>query len=79
MGEVCKSTDGQLSAILFGTCENDSTSSLADCFSGAKRDLDSVRDWGEARAGRRNQMVRGRRPRRQLAEVGRLLAHGIRG
>ncbi len=49
--------------------ENDSTSSLTNCFSGTQRDVDSVLHWGEGIARRRNQVVRGCRSRWHLAEA----------
>ncbi len=75
---VSQSIRGRL-LFFSNTYENDSTSSLADCFSGAQRDVDPVLHWSQAIARRRNQVVRGCRSRRRLAEAGRLLAHGIRG
>src|SRR5205085_12195843 len=50
-----------------------------NCFARAERDFDSVRDWCDENAGRRNQVVRGRRARGRFAETGRLLAHGVGG
>jgi len=38
--------------------EVESTITLADSFAGPQRDLDFVRHWGEARSGRRDQVVR---------------------
>jgi len=75
---VSQSIRGRL-LFFSNTYENDSTSSLADCFSGAQRDLDSVRHRGQGIARRRNQVVRRCRSRWRLAEARRLLAHGVGG
>src|SRR5438093_12534266 len=64
--------------LLFFSCEhkNESRNIVTHSIAGAQRDLDSVHDWGEAHAGRRNQVVRGCRAGRRLAEARRLLAYG---
>ena len=69
------------SGLLFFSCdhENESRSIFTHRFTGPERDFDSVRHWREARIGWRNQVVRGGHSGRQLAEAGRLLAHGVCG
>src|SRR5712664_4776899 len=57
--------------------ERQSATSISHSFAGSQRDLDFVRHWGEARPGRRDQVVRRCGAGRQTAEAWRLLAYGI--
>ena len=61
-----------------GSHESESRSPSADCFARTERDINLVRHRGEARFGWGNEVVRGRRACRRLAEVRRLLAPEIR-
>ena len=65
------------SAMLFENREDEKQNSVTHRVAGTQRHIDFVRHWSESFARGRNEVVRGRGARRQVAAPRRLLAHEV--